>query len=269
MINTDFMHDVDTTVQPLTMYTIAGIISPFVDQVEVIEPMKYRIANLQEDILTVILKKIRDADLLAFTVNTFSWAEILRLIKKVKDNNKQIKIVIGGIHISYFYKEIMLKTPQIDYALVGEAEIAFPKFIQYLKGELRIEEVPNLKYVQHEKLIENAKAPLIDFEHEIVPMPRYDLAEKNFFDRFTFEASRGCQGNCRFCSIFYKRCWRKYSEDTVLNRLSIFKKYLDSLCKNKDFIFTDDCFTTDQQWARNVLGGMLNLCLHLFEWHVL
>ena len=123
------MHDVDTTVQPLTMYTIAGIISPFVDQVEVIEPMKYRIANLQEDILTVILKKIRDADLLAFTVNTFSWAEILRLIKKVKDNNKQIKIVIGGIHISYFYKEIMLKTPQIDYALVGEAEIAFPKFI--------------------------------------------------------------------------------------------------------------------------------------------
>lgn len=46
MINTDFMHDVDTTVQPLTMYTIAGIISPFVDQVEVIEPMKYRIANL-------------------------------------------------------------------------------------------------------------------------------------------------------------------------------------------------------------------------------
>ena len=149
MINTDFMHDVDTTVQPLTMYTIAGIISPFVDQVEVIEPMKYRIANLQEDILTVILKKIRDADLLAFTVNTFSWAEILRLIKKVKDNNKQIKIVIGGIHISYFYKEIMLKTPQIDYALVGEAEIAFPKFIQYLKGELRIEEVPNLKYVQH------------------------------------------------------------------------------------------------------------------------
>lgn len=117
---------------------------------------------------------------MAFTVNTFSWAEILRLIKKVKDNNKQIKIVIGGIHISYFYKEIMLKTPQIDYALVGEAEIAFPKFIQYLKGELRIEEVPNLKYVQHEKLIENAKAPLIDFEHEIVPMPRYDLAEKNF-----------------------------------------------------------------------------------------
>lgn len=51
------MHDVDTTVQPLTMYTIAGIISPFVDQVEVIEPMKYRIANLQEDILTVILNR--------------------------------------------------------------------------------------------------------------------------------------------------------------------------------------------------------------------
>ncbi len=50
LINPDFMHDVDTTVQPLTMYTIAGIISPFVDQVEVIEPMKYRIANLQEDI---------------------------------------------------------------------------------------------------------------------------------------------------------------------------------------------------------------------------
>ena len=29
LVNTDFMHDTDTKVQPLTMYTIAGIITPY------------------------------------------------------------------------------------------------------------------------------------------------------------------------------------------------------------------------------------------------
>jgi anaerobic magnesium-protoporphyrin IX monomethyl ester cyclase len=258
LVNTDFMHDTDTKVQPLTMYTIAGIITPYVDEVEVVEPMKYRLGYEESDLLSVVLGKIKSADLLAFTVNSFSWAEISKLTKKIKVHNSNIKIVVGGIHISYFYKDILLNNPQIDYALVGEAELAFPKFIKYLKGEISVHDVPNLKYVHNGQLMQNKNAPLFNLNSE-VPLPRYDLTESKFFDRFTFEASRGCLGNCRFCSVYYKRCWRRFSEDIVLERLSVFKKYLDGRCKSKDFIFTDDCFTTDSRWARNVLEGMLDL----------
>lgn len=42
------MHDVDTTVQPLTMYTIAGIISPFVDQIVKKTSEKKKSANMQK-----------------------------------------------------------------------------------------------------------------------------------------------------------------------------------------------------------------------------
>lgn len=82
LVNTDFMHDTDTKVQPLTMYTIAGIITPYVDEVEVVEPMKYRLGYEESDLLSVVLGKIKSADLLAFTVNSFSWAEISKLTKK-------------------------------------------------------------------------------------------------------------------------------------------------------------------------------------------
>ncbi|AEY67201.1 radical SAM protein [Clostridium sp. BNL1100] len=261
LVNTDFRYnsDVKVKVQPLTMYTIAGIISPFVEEVKVIEPMKYRLQNSKDEFLSVLISEAQNVDLIAFTVNSFSWAEISKVSKEIKQNAKDIKIVVGGIHVSYFYKEILIKNPQIDFALVGEAEKSFPKLIQYLKGEIEIEQVPNLKYQKHGQVISNKAATLVDFKKEKIPMPRYDLLENKFFDRLTFEASRGCEGNCSFCSVLHKRCWRCYDERDVLNRLDIFKKYLDERCKSKDFIFTDDCFTTDQSWAGKVLKGMMEL----------
>lgn len=50
-------------------------------EVEVVEPMKYRLGYEESDLLSVVLGKIKSADLLAFTVNSFSWAEISKLTK--------------------------------------------------------------------------------------------------------------------------------------------------------------------------------------------
>lgn len=259
LVNTDFMHDTEKPILPLTMYTIAGIITPYVEEVEVIEPMKYRLFPENGKLMDVLIAKSKGAKLIAFTANSFSWAEILRLTLGIRENNKEIKIVVGGIHVSYFYREILKENPQINFAFTGEAEKSFPLLIRYLNGEITIENVPNLHYMKNGHLVSNKKAKLVDFENENIPFPRYDLIEKDFFDRFTFEASRGCEGNCRFCSVLYKRCWRRFPQETVLDRLKNFKWYLDSKCKNKDFIFTDDCFTTNPKWAKDVLNGMLNI----------
>ncbi|MBE5991378.1 MAG: B12-binding domain-containing radical SAM protein [Paenibacillaceae bacterium] len=261
LVNTDFTYEADLNVkvQPLTMYTIAGIISPYVDEVKIIEPMKYRLQNLQDKYFSVLLSEARDSDLIAFTVNSFSWFEISNTCKKIKETLGDKKIVVGGIHVSFFYKEILENNPQIDFALVGEAEKSFPSLIKYLNGQLSIEQVPNLKYIHNNKFISNNNAPLVDFRREKIPLPRYDLLEKHYFDRLTFEASRGCMGNCKFCSVLHKRSWRNYGEEDILTRMTEFKKHLDEKCKNKDFIFTDDCFTTDSIWAKQVLQGMMDL----------
>lgn len=261
LVNTDFTYaaDIKVKVQPLTMYTIAGIISPYVEEVKVIEPMKYRLQNAQEKFISILISEARDSDLIAFTVNSFSWFEISNICKRVKETLGNKKIVVGGIHVSFFYKEILAKNPQIDFALVGEAEKSFPRLIQYLNGQIGIEQVPNLKYLNNSQVISNNNAPLVDFRSERIPLPRYDLLEKHFFDRLTFEASRGCMGNCKFCSVLHKRSWRNYGEEEVLTRIGEFKKHLDEKCKNRDFIFTDDCFTTDSTWAKQVLQGMLDL----------
>lgn len=258
LVNTDFMHDTERPIQPLTMYTIAGIITPYVEEVEVIEPMKYRLFPENGKLVDVLIAKSKKASLIAFTANSFSWAEILKITLAIRENNKQVKIVVGGIHVSYFYREILKENPQISFAFTGEAEKSFPQLIKYLNGEIPIENVPNLHYMRNGRLVSNKKAKLVDFQNEDIPFPRYDLVEEDFFDRFTFEASRGCEGNCRFCSVLYKRCWRRFSQEIVLERLEMFKQHLDLKCKKKDFIFTDDCFTTDSKWANDVLKGMLN-----------
>lgn len=259
LVNTDFMHDTDRPVQPLTMYAIAGIITPVVDELEIVEPMKYRLYPKEGKLKDILLDKLDKADLVAFTINSFSWAAISRLIHEIRAVNKEVKIVVGGIHISYYYREVLLENPQINFALTGEAEKSFPLLIKYLNGELDIEEVPNLHYLKNGQVCSNKRARLVDFQNELIPLPRYDLVENKFFDRLTFEASRGCEGNCKFCSVLFKRCWRKFSTEIVLKRLKDFKSHLDGKCKSKDFIFTDDCFTTDSNWAKSVLEGMKSL----------
>lgn len=203
LVNTDFMHDTERPIQPLTMYTIAGIITPYVEEVEVIEPMKYRLFPENGKLVDVLIAKSKKASLIAFTANSFSWAEILKITLAIRENNKQVKIVVGGIHVSYFYREILKENPQISFAFTGEAEKSFPQLIKYLNGEIPIENVPNLHYMRNGRLVSNKKAKLVDFQNEDIPFPRYDLVEEDFFDRFTFEASRGCEGNCRFCSVLY------------------------------------------------------------------
>lgn len=57
LVNTDFMHDTERPIQPLTMYTIAGIITPYVEEVEVIEPMKYRLFPENGKLVDVLIAK--------------------------------------------------------------------------------------------------------------------------------------------------------------------------------------------------------------------
>ena len=153
LVNTDFMHDTERPIQPLTMYTIAGIITPYVEEVEVIEPMKYRLFPENGKLVDVLIAKSKKASLIAFTANSFSWAEILKITLAIRENNKQVKIVVGGIHVSYFYREILKENPQISFAFTGEAEKSFPQLIKYLNGEIPIENVPNLHYMRNGRLV--------------------------------------------------------------------------------------------------------------------
>lgn len=240
-------------IMPLTMYHIAAMLQNSNNNIEVIDPCLY---ENEENFNNYLFERISDCELIAFSANSFNLFSILDCITNLKKHRLNAKIIVGGIHAAYCYSH--LQNNDFDYILLGEAEIALPIFVRYLQKEVDIDCVPNLVYKVNNKIVENKIAPLVKLnDNQVLPM--YELVPKNAYDFVTIETSRGCIGNCAFCSTMWHKKWRCYPDDIILRRI----KY----CVNKlnyDFegiCFTDDCFTTNKNRAKLILKNLLDMNL--------
>ena len=134
-------------------------------------------------------------------------------------------VVVGGSHASAAPKSL-LSSPNVDYVIRGEGEKAFVELLGYLKGENRIEDVPNLAYKQEGELIFN---PIGDnFPIDELPFPdlsdfsptSYRLARKPLSFMIT---SRSCPHKCSFCSVHttFGTKYRRRSLENVLEEIEM------------------------------------------------
>ena len=99
--------------------------------------------------------------------------ESARLIKQILTNTKT---VMGGLWYSSYATETMEENSQIDFILIGEAELTFKDLLMFLKQEIdALEYIPGL-------VSRNIKGNIIMGPHRglipdlnILPMPAYDL----------------------------------------------------------------------------------------------
>ena len=95
------------------------------------------------------------------------FREVLEVAGRVK-KRFDVPVVAGGSHASAV-PESLLSSPNVDYVIRGEGEKAFVEFLRYLKGQKRIEEVPNLAYRKNAEIALN---PLGDnFPIDELPFP--------------------------------------------------------------------------------------------------
>ena len=142
-------------------------------------------------------------------INTILLAnELGRAIKK---KHPQIKIVMGGPHITALPLETM-ENESVDYVVVGEAEYSFVDLLRYIEsGKGNIEDISGLYYRQDGE-VKFTKPPVRITDLDSLPFPaRHLIPMENYIHRgyyvsFGFEgkhlnliASRGCPNNCFFC----------------------------------------------------------------------
>ena len=152
------------------------------------------------------------------------YREVLEVAARVK-KRLNVPVVAGGSHASAV-PESLLSSPNVDYVIRGEGEKAFVEFLRYLKGQKRIEEVPNLAY---RKDAEIALNPLGDnFPIDELPFPdlrdlspaTYALARKPMTFMIT---SRSCPHKCSFCSVHttFGTNYRRRSLENVLEEIEL------------------------------------------------
>lgn len=187
-------------------------------------------------------KKIAEEnpDVAGITMMSPDFDYAMQCVDIIKDVGKDIKTVVGGIHPTVMTDDVV-RSDKIDYIVVGEGEIVFPRLLAQLKEGKRAERVLKGERPDINKL------PFVDRElFNFLELP-YDFFLPLPF--VTILAGRGCGYNCRFCSpagkIMHGNKIRRRTVDNVIDEL----KYLRDTYGIKSVQFWDDCFTEDKEWV--------------------
>ncbi|MBF0585795.1 magnesium-protoporphyrin IX monomethyl ester anaerobic oxidative cyclase [Prosthecochloris sp. N3] len=148
------------------------------------------------------------------TPSIFKAQDIMKLAKKV---NPKIKTIMGGIHSTFMYPQVLSEAPETDYVIRGEGEEVAVNLIKAIAAGTDLkdrENITGIAYINDEgKVHATAAHPVIEDLDDLTPdWSLYDwdkyiytplncrLAVPNF--------ARGCPFTCTFCSQW--QFWRRY-----------------------------------------------------------
>lgn len=148
------------------------------------------------------------------TPSIFKAQDIMKTAKKV---NKNIRTIMGGIHSTFMYPQVLTEAPETDYVIRGEGEEVAVNLMKSIAAGTDKEdraEITGIAYLDDEgKVFATAAHPVIEDLDTLSPdWSLYDwdkyiytplncrLAVPNF--------ARGCPFTCTFCSQW--QFWRRY-----------------------------------------------------------
>jgi ribosomal peptide maturation radical SAM protein 1 len=160
----------------------------------------------------------------------------LALAQRIKERYPQIIIVFGGANLeAEMGMELMRSFPFVDFAISGEADIAFPSFLRALNDDQNLQSVPGLLRRDADGAVVGSQAEPVQ-NMDLLPTPNY----QSYFDKaaalgllqhygetlgLPFESSRGCwwgqKHHCTFCGLNgLGMAFRAKSPERVLRELS-------------------------------------------------
>jgi len=183
------------------------------DQVKFVDAMA---DDIPDDQIEEIIRKNKPDVVMAtnITPSIFKAQAIMKIAKKV---NPKIRTIMGGIHSTFMYPQVLSEAPETDYVVRGEGEEVTVNLIREIAAGTDMQnrgEITGIAYIDDEgKVFATAAHPVIEDLDTLSPdWSLYDwdkyiytplncrLAVPNF--------ARGCPFTCTFCSQW--QFWRRY-----------------------------------------------------------
>lgn len=224
--------------EPLDVLQIATVILQKYKNVKVLDMDVNQMDNN-------INKYLKDKNIVIFVYDyqlpLHTSETIQNIFEIIKNTNKQTKFIIIGKTSSYYYKKFI--NNKIDIVIDGIAENIIIDVIKNINNNEKLATIPNIHFKSNNKIITTPHLKSSN-NYNKLPYPNRKLLDiSKYMDTRTIVTSRGCIGNCNFCTTptFFGN-WNSKDENQVIEEI----EYLISTFKTNKIIFLDDNMTVNK-----------------------
>lgn len=172
-----------------------------------------------KDITSILSRK--HAKVIGITSVTRSHNRALKIAHVCKLLYPNSIIVLGGIHFSYVYEEVLKEHPYVDAIMRGESEESIIDMMKVYNNKDEWHSVPGIAYIDKEGNLKDDSDPVVLKDIDNIPLPDYSLWPKDIPLIPRVYLSRGCIGKCDYCVVnnFFKCTYRKRDIDKAINEI--------------------------------------------------
>jgi anaerobic magnesium-protoporphyrin IX monomethyl ester cyclase len=176
-----------------------------------------------------IEKRIIDSkpDVVATTAFTAEIVDALKVLKLAKQINPEILTVIGNVHPTFCYEEILKECHDyVDYIVRGEGEETMVELMECLNAGGEPTKVKGIAFWKDGVVLTQPRGFIKDIDSlplawDLVDWPAYTYKPMKDSVLAIVSSSRGCSQRCSFCSqqLFWQRSWRARSAENLIAEL--------------------------------------------------
>jgi len=187
--------------------------------------------------------KKNNPDIIGLTVYNQTINFVYDICKKLKKISPSAFIVVGGYTPTYYPNKILNECMEIDFAIIGEGELAFLELVRSVDNQSDHKKIKGLAYRENNTVITNDKHEPIENLDDLPQVSR-DLLSQNRWKPALISTSRGCTKDCLFCCAkdFWKSQneyrWRTRSINNVCDEI----EYICNELKINEFWIIDASF---------------------------
>lgn len=218
----------------------------------VLERARHKVALFDANVMDNFFQFIKGfkPDIIGITSTTSNVKSGLEFAARVKEFDRKIPVIFGGIHATVLPEEI-LRNDSVDIVVRGEGEITLVELLRKIGGDLST--INGISFKSNGSIYHNqAKGTLHDLDS--LPLPAYHLLSLELYDRISIMSSRGCPGRCTFCGshLLFGYGTRFRSVKRIVDELEILKGY-----GVKQVWFSDDTLTVDKKRVHSLCEEIL------------
>jgi anaerobic magnesium-protoporphyrin IX monomethyl ester cyclase len=216
-------------------------------------------------------RQIRDfkPDWVGISALSFESKGLFRLAAAAKEVRKDLPVVAGGPHASFYTREVMAD-PNIDYVVLGEGELAADELSAALRKGGPVGQIDGLAWREGGELRLSPQKRFVE-DLDALPFPAWDLVDLSayrYYERMSrigrgsymgIFTSRACPYHCIYCHRMFGKGFRKRSPANVMAEI----RALHDAHGVREIEIIDDCFNLDLARSKAIFDLIIESGLKL------